>query len=198
VDDIIGMTLHLAMVCKRLGVPYMVGGSLASSLHGIPRATQDVDLVLAIQQEDVAGLVAALRADFYLDEEAIRDAIERRTSFNLIHLGSFFKADIFVAKDDEVSRLQMARTQRYRLGEGADRELVVASPEDIVAQKLSWFALGDQASERQWNDALGVLKVAGLRLDLAYLERVSVLLGVEELLERALIEAAVTPRSGGA
>jgi hypothetical protein len=198
VDDIIGMTLHLAMVCKRLGVPYMVGGSLASSLHGIPRATQDVDLVLAIQQEDVAGLVAAVRADFYLDEEAIRDAIERRTSFNLIHLGSFFKADIFVAKDDEVSRLQMARTQRYRLGEGADRELVVASPEDIVAQKLSWFALGDQASERQWNDALGVLKVAGLRLDLAYLERVSVLLGVEELLERALIEAAVTPRSGGA
>jgi hypothetical protein len=183
VDDIIGMTLHLAMVCERLGVPYMVGGSLASSLHGIPRATQDVDLVLAIQQEDVAGLVAAVRADFYLDEEAIRDAIERRTSFNLIHLGSFFKAAIFVAKDDEVSRLQMARTQRYRLGEGADRELVVASPEDIVAQKLSWFALGDQASERQWNDALGVLKVAGLRLDLAYLERVSILLGVEELLK---------------
>jgi len=168
-----------------------VGGSLASSLHGFPRATQDVDLVLEISQDDVAAFVNSLRDDFYLDEEAIRDAIDRRTSFNLIDLQSYFKADVFVARDDEPARLQMARSHRYSLGDEPGHELVVASPEDVIAQKLYWFQLGDRVSDRQWQDALGVLKVAGTRLDLEYLRRVSAMLGVAELLAVAAREAGL-------
>ena len=190
-DDIIAITLRLASVCEQLGIRYLVGGSLASSLHGFPRATQDVDLVLEISQDDVAAFVNSLRDDFYLDEEAIRDAIDRRTSFNLIDLQSYFKADVFVARDDEPARLQMARSHRYSLGDEPGHELVVASPEDVIAQKLYWFQLGDRVSDRQWQDALGVLKVAGTRLDLEYLRRVSAMLGVAELLAVAAREAGL-------
>ena len=190
-DDIIAITLRLASVCEQLGIRYVVGGSLASSLHGIPRATQDVDLVLEIGQDDVAAFVNSLRDDFYLDEAAIREAIDRRTSFNLIDLTSYFKADVFVARDDEPDRLQMARSRRYSLGDGPGHELVVASPEDVIAQKLYWFQLGDRVSERQWHDALGVLKVAGTRVDLEYLRRVSAMLGVADLLALAAGEAGL-------
>ena len=189
-DDIIAITLQIAGTCERLGIRYLVGGSLASSLHGIPRATQDVDLVMSIRQADVAGLVRALRDDFYLDEDAIREAVDRQTSFNLVHLGSYFKADVFVARDDEPSRLQMDRSRRYPLGRPV-RELVVASPEDVVAQKLHWFALGDRVSERQWLDAIGVLRVLGPRLDMAYLRRIAELMGVEALLKEAAGEAGL-------
>lgn len=190
-DDIIAITLRLARLCEQLGIRYLVGGSLASSLHGVPRATLDVDLVIEIGQDDVAPFVDSLRGDFYLDEGAIRDAIDRGTSFNLIDLQSYFKADVFVARDDEPGRLQMERSHRYSLGDEPGHELVVASPEDVVAQKLYWFQLGDRVSERQWQDALGVLKVTGTRLDLEYLRRVSALLGVAELLAEAAREAGL-------
>ncbi len=103
--------LFLAETFDKLGVPYLVGGSLASSLHGLPRATQDVGLVAALAPEHVARLVAALRESFYLDEAAIRTAVRERTSFNVIHLGTLFKADIFVAKDDPVGRAEFERRQ---------------------------------------------------------------------------------------
>jgi hypothetical protein len=181
----------VARLCEQLGIRYLVGGSLASSLHGVPRATLDVDLVIEIGQDDVAPFVDSLRGDFYLDEGAIRDAIDRGTSFNLIDLESYFKADVFVARDDEPGRLQMERSHRYSLGDEPGHELVVASPEDVVAQKLYWFQLGDRVSERQWQDALGVLKVTGTRLDLEYLRRISALLGVAELLAEAARDAGL-------
>lgn len=188
-DEIIAITLRVAAVCEALGLTYLVGGSLASSLHGIPRATQDVDFVVAMAQRDVEAFASALRDEFYLDEEAIRDAVERRSSFNLVHLGTYFKADVFVAKDDEASQLQMARGRRYQIGDDLRHGLVVASPEDVVAQKLYWYALGDRVSERQWGDAIGVLKVAGHGLDVEYLRRVSALLGVGSLLQEAMAAA---------
>jgi hypothetical protein len=104
VDEILDITIAVANAFERIGVPYLVGGSLASSLHGVPRSTLDVDFVAQLDQRSVAAFTEQLRSSFYLDEDAIRDAIERRSSFNLIHLGSFFKADVFVAKDDEAFR----------------------------------------------------------------------------------------------
>ncbi len=184
-DEVLDITLDLAETLDRLGVPYLVGGSLASSLHGIPRATQDVDLVASLRPEHVAPLVAALEGEFYLDAPAIREAVRQQASFNVIHLETMFKADIFVAGDDAVTREEMARRQRFMIYEEPRRELVVASPEDIVIQKLHWFRLGDEASERQWNDALGVIKVQGPQLDRGYLDRIARLMGVEHLLERA-------------
>jgi hypothetical protein len=192
VDEILEVTLHVVATLERLGIPYLVGGSLASSLHGIPRATQDVDVVVRLTQRDVAGLVAALRGAFHLDEAAIREAIEQRAWFNLIHLGTLLKVDVFVAKEDEASRAQMKRRQRYVLEGEPGGELVVASAEDVVAHKLYWYRLGDGVSDRQWSDALGVLRVTGPRLDLEYLRRASLRLGVEDLLDRVLEEARTT------
>jgi hypothetical protein len=191
VDEILEVTLHVVATLEHLGVPYLVGGSLASSLHGIPRATQDVDIVARLTQRDVDGLVTALRNTFYLDEAAIREAVELRSSFNLIHLGTLLKVDIFVAKEDEASRAQMQRRQRYVIEGEPPSELVVASAEDVVAHKLYWYRLGDGVSDRQWSDAIGVLRVTGSRLDLDYLHRAAARLGVEDLLDRALKEAGL-------
>ena len=192
-DEILDITMLVAGVYERLGVPYFVGGSFASSLHGIPRATQDVDIVAEMKDSHVPAFVAALRPTFYLDEDAIRAAIAGRSSFNVVHLGSYFKADIFIPKDDEASRLEMERRQRFNLGgDPPPRDLVVASAEDVVAQKLFWFTLGDRVSDRQWGDAVGVLKVAADRLDFVYLHHVCALLNVEALLDRAPAEASKT------
>jgi hypothetical protein len=185
-DEILEITLRVTDACERLGVPYAVVGSLASSLHGIPRATQDVDIVASLTLANASAFANALRGEFYLDDDAIRDAIERRRSFNVVHLTSYFKADVFIPRDDESSRLEMARRQRFVIEETPRREIVVASAEDTIAQKLYWYALGDRVSERQWSDALGVLRVAGSTLDLPYLRRESALLGVDELVEQAL------------
>ena len=185
-DEILEITFRVTDVCERLGVPYAVVGSLASSLHGIPRATQDVDIVASLSLAHATAFADVLRDEFYLDDGAIREAIEQRRSFNVVHLRSYFKADVFIPKDDESSRLEMERRQRFVIEETPRREIVVASPEDTIAQKLYWYALGDRVSERQWSDALGVLKVAGGTLDLAYLRHVSAILGVNELLEEAL------------
>jgi hypothetical protein len=190
VDEILEITLMVAGTFERLDIPYLVGGSLASSLHGIPRATQDVDLVARLTHRDVPGLVAALRERFYLDEAAIREAVELRASFNLIDLRTLLKVDVFVAKDDEASRAQMERRQWFEIESDPRRVLVVASAEDVVAHKLYWYRLGDEVSDRQWSDAIGVLRVGGTRLDLHYLRRAATLLGVEDLLGRALDEAA--------
>lgn len=130
-------------------------------------------------------MVAALEGEFYLDAPAIREAVRQQASFNVIHLETMFKADIFVAGTDAVTREEVARRQRFVVDEEPRRELVVASPEDIIIQKLHWFRLGDEVSERQWVDALGVIKVQGPQLDRGYLGRLARLMRVGDLLERA-------------
>ena len=187
-SDVLRTTLRVARILDSLGVDYFVGDSLASSLHGIPRATQDVDLVAAMTQNEVDGFVEALGSDFYLDEEMIREAIRRGTSFNIIELETMFKVDVFVARSDGVSQTEMMRRQAIQPGEDPDETLMVATPEDIILQKLAWYQLGDEVSERQWLDALGVLKVQGSRLDKSYLQKTADLMGVAGLLRRALIE----------
>ncbi len=186
---ILRTTLRVADVLDRLGVPYLVGGSLASSLHGIPRATQDVDLVADLAEEAVSGFVAALEGDFYVDEGMVREAVRRRASFNVIEFETMFKLDVFVVGRDVVTRTEMVRRQTVPVGEEAGQTLVVASAEDIILQKLAWYRLGGGVSERQWLDVLGVLKVQGPRLDGHYLHETAERMAVTDLLERALREA---------
>jgi hypothetical protein len=187
--ETLDVTLRITGVLEALGVVYAVGGSLASSLHGFPRATQDVDIVADLREDDVPALVAALRDHFYLDEAAIRTAVRDRSSFNVIHLDTLFKADLFVAKDDEPTRQELARRQRYRLPLDTPGEVDLASPEDVIVQKLYWYRLGDHVSERQWMDAQSVLTVGGELLDLRYMRQLARTMGVGDLLERALSEA---------
>lgn len=190
--EALAVTFRVVDALTALGVDYLVGGSLASSLHGIPRATQDVDVVAALRHEHVAPLVAALGREFYIDAEMIHDAIRHRSSFNVIFLESMFKVDVFVLGDTNAARLEMERRQSITVTSEPPRTLIVASPEDIVLQKLWWYKLGGGVSERQWNDVLGVLKVRGPLLDRAYLQRGAEEMTVDDLLFRALEDAGLS------
>ncbi len=178
----IAVTLEVARELERLRIPYCVGGSLASSLHGIPRSTEDADVVVALTADRLMPLVEALEGRFYVDAKLAREAVDNQSCFNVIHLETMFKVDLFVAGDDPVVRLELARRQEFVLSGG--ETLAVASAEDIVLQKLLWFERGRGVSERQWRDALGVLEVNRGRLDEGYLEAQAQELGIGELLRR--------------
>jgi len=137
VEEVIEVTLRITSILKRLGIPYLVGGSFASTVHGHPRATQDVDVVADLRQEHVAPFVAALEGEFYFDEPAIRDAVARRSTFNVIHLGTVFKVDVFVAGDKDSTRRELERRQTYALETDPPEEIDVASPEDISSRSCT-------------------------------------------------------------
>jgi hypothetical protein len=186
----IAVTLGVAESLEALGVSYAIGGSFASALHGVMRATMGADLVADLHTEQIEPLAAALGDTFYADVEMMRDAVLQHSSFNLIHLETMFKVDVFVAKPRAFDRSQLARRQLYVLSEEPERRAYVASAEDIVLAKLEWYRQGGEASERQWRDVLGVLKVQGERLDRDYLLGMAAELGVTDLLLKAFEETA--------
>jgi hypothetical protein len=185
----IAVTIIVADALDALGVSYAIGGSLASALHGVMRATMDADLVADLRMEHAEPLAQALGDAFYADVEMMRDAIRRHGSFNLIHLDTMFKVDVFVAKPRDFDRSQLARRQLHLLSEDPQCYAYVTSAEDIVLSKLEWYRMGGCVSDRQWRDVLGVLKVQGDRVDRDYLRRMAAMLDVADLLERAFDEA---------
>lgn len=191
--DTIRITLEVGRALEALQVNYFVGGSIASSIHGFPRSTQDADLVADLRPEHVRPLVAALEGHFYIDSERVMGAIRRRASFNAIHLKEALKVDVFILKGDPFSRQEMARRFRIAPLEDPGDTIPIASPEDIVLQKLRWYRQGNSLSDRQWNDILGVLKVQRRELDLRYLKEWAEQIEVEDLLQRALQDAGIEP-----
>lgn len=179
-------------VFERHGVAYAIGGSVATLVHGEIRATNDVDVVADLRPEHAAVLAQELGDAYYADEESIADAIRQRSSFNLIHLASMLKVDVFVVKDHPYARESLRRSVRSPLGPDAGaRGFTFSSREDIVLAKLDWYRKGGEVSERQWRDVQGVMKVQREALDLVYLRRWATELGVTDLLERALAEAGL-------
>lgn len=181
---------QLLGVLDKLEIPYSVGGSVASSAHGVPRMTMDVDLVADLRQEQVADLAALLQPEFYADAITIADALTRGRAFNVIHIGSAYKFDLFPLRKDEYSRTEFARRKFTGIRSLGPEpiECAVATPEDTILRKLEWYRAGGETSERQWNDVRGVLKVSGERLDLVYLRHWAKYLKVDDLLERILAE----------
>ena len=188
-DDALRATLATVRILERLGLDYLIGGSLAASLHGIPRSTQDADLVVDLPSSRVAELLRALGPQFYADEERARSAVSRQAAFNVIHLETMFKVDLFVLGDDAAAQSEMRRRERHRLGETDADAAFVASAEDTVLQKLLWYRRGHGVSDRQWQDLVGVLKVQGNRIDRAYLDAWATALDLRELLAEAVTEA---------
>ena len=169
-----------------LGISYVLGGSMASSAHGVARTTNDFDLSVALPAGKVASFVALLGEEFYADEESIRDAVRRGGSVNLIHQVTLDKVDLFTA-NTERERAEHARAVDVELSPSLT--VRVASPEDTVLRKLDWYRQGGGVSDRQWYDIVGVLKVQGDQFDRAYSVDQAAELGLSDLLRRAFEEA---------
>ena len=189
-DDLVVALTPLIDVLERLGVAWYVGGSVASTVHGRFRATNDVDVIAELREEHAGQLRAALEADHYVDEESIRDAVRHRSSFNLVHFGSGLKIDVFVPADSEYQACVRAGRVSETIGDaGSTRRLWIASAEDTILAKLGWYRRGGGTSDRQWRDVQGVIELRASELDMQYLRRWAPVLGIDDLLEQALAEA---------
>jgi len=181
---------RLADVLDSLGIAYTIGGSLASSLYGPVRFTQDADVTIQPFAHVADQFYNVVKEEFYISEQAMHQALSSSGCFNIIHLRTGFKVDLFVQGPSELEQRLLARSKKLRLSDASRKELFVVSPEDIVLLKLRWFRESDCTSQRQWNDILGVLAMQGKSLDFEYLMDSARKLGLEELLNRAKAEAS--------
>lgn len=185
-DDPLQVMSRVIAVLEDMGVPCVVGGSFASSVHGFPRTTNDIDLVADVRSGHVQPLFELLHSEFYIEPDAVTEAIKLGTSFNLIHHATALKIDVFVCGGDAFRKSQIARRKPQQV---RDVRLNVLSPEDVVLAKLQWYRAGGEVSERQWRDVLEVMVVQGDGLHLAYLRQEAEQMGLGDLLARALNEA---------
>ena len=189
-SDLVAALRPVADAFDALGVRYYLGGSVASSAHGIARASLDADVVAHLESGHVDALVQRLAGAYYIPVDRLRSAVAARTSCNFIHLATMFKIDVFVSKGRPFDRQAAERARPQALDETPHASrFPVASPEDTVLAKLEWFRLGGETSERQWWDVVGILKVSE-DADRDYLRLWAASLGVADLLERALVDAA--------
>jgi hypothetical protein len=190
-NEPVEVTLKVTGVFEKLAIPYLISGSLASTLHGMVRTTQDADIVVEMCPVHIRPFVSALEDEFYIDEEMIAEAIQHNSSFNIIHRDTMFKVDVFIPCPRPFLRSQLARAQKQTFIFETEVSAKFASPEDTILSKLEWYRMGGEVSDRQWRDILGVLKTQAGGIDLEYLRDWAKELKVTDLLERALTEAAV-------
>jgi len=165
-------------VFETLGVPYFVTGSVATTYYGEPRLTNDIDVVCALQMRDVTGFCRGFPAhEFYLSEDAVRDAVAGRQQFNVIHPVSGLKVDVMVPEESPFNRSRFDRAKRVRVAPEVDARL--ATREDVILKKLEFFR--DGGSEKHVRDIVGVLKVSGELVDSEYIRQWAQRLGLEEL-----------------
>lgn len=175
-----------------LGVRYAVVGSVAGLSHGWGRVTIDVDVVAEFESKHVEEFAARFDAEeFYVDAAMIRDAVRRKSSFNLLHFETGIKVDVFVSKTRPYDLEVMARREMETMSDGTSPAFQVESAEDLALSKIVWFKSGGEVSDRQWNDVLGVLKTNAFDLDFEYLEKWADELNISHLLEKALDESGL-------
>ena len=174
-----------------LAIAYVIGGSVASGVHGEPRMTQDVDILIELPPSKVDALVQALHGEFYVDPDTVRSAARDRGSFNVIHLAMHHKVDFFVASDEPLDREQLARRMAVPIDPDDTRIIFVTAAENMILRKLDWFRMGNEVSEVQWRDILGMLKISGSLLDLDYIRDLAQRTGLEPLLDRALAQGGL-------
>jgi hypothetical protein len=176
---------------NELRVPYMVGGSIASSVYGPPRTTQDADLVIELTRNQIDPFIQAVLPEFYVDRGLIERAVAERSSFNIIHLKSSFKIDFFILREESFHLGAFHRRQLREVDPYSGVWAYLQSAEDTLLHKLICYRQGGCVSENQWRDTLGILKGQEERLDWLYLRRWAQELQIADLLERARQEAGV-------
>ena len=181
----IEVLVDFTRVLGDLNIPYVVVGSFASSARGVRRATVDADIVAEVKVDHVKSIVDRLSNDYYIDGQAVRRAILSKRVFNAIHLESMFKVDVYVA-DDSFTKMEIERKLPEKILPGSNDVVYIATAEDTVLAKLSWYRKGKEVSDRQWSDVLGIIKIQKARLDYAYLRQWSERLGVSDLLDKAI------------
>lgn len=185
----LAVTIKVTAALEALGIAYAIGGSLASTVYGEVRTTQDSDILSDMRPEHIDPFVQALQAEFFMDPQMIADAIARNSSFNIIHRESMFKVDVFIPAQTPFNRSQLNRARRHAVSADAAIAADFCSAEDTLLPKLQWFRMGGETSERQWRDALGILKTQAGALDQEYLRNWAHELGITDLLERLLKES---------
>lgn len=170
--------LQIAGYLETAGIPFMIAGSHSSSFHSLPRATNDVDIVIDPTPEELDRFLALLGENYYASAEAARDALRRRAMFNIIDFDMGWKADLIVRKNRPFSVEELARRQQRTV---YGRSLPIASAEDVILSKLEWDKI--TPSERQIRDALNVATVQWSVLDKNYLQKWAADLGVLGKLE---------------
>jgi hypothetical protein len=192
-SDLLTALAPVVNALEALGVSYFVGGSVATSAYGVPRTSIDVDVVADLESQHVTPFVSRLENTYYVDAGRVRAAVEARRSFNLIHLATMFKVDVFASKRRSFDREALSRARLVSLDDASDaRPFRLASAEDAILAKLEWFRAGGEVSERQWADVVGVLRVASAEIDREYLARWATTLGLGDLMARALDDSALS------
>lgn len=190
--DLLAAIGPVAEAFEKLGVQYYIGGSIASSAYGTARTTLDVDMASDLKPQDVRSLADMLNASYYIDEDAILEAIRRHSSFNLIHLETMIKVDVFIVGNEPFLQQVLRRRRKDTLDEDQQTvDFYLPSSEDIILIKLDWYRSGGGVSERQWNDVVGVLKVQDKALDREYLRHWASELKLTDLLEKVFRETGI-------
>lgn len=190
--DAIAVATLVANAIEAANGSYFVGGSLASSLQGEPRATNDIDMVVELPLGRIGEFVAALGKDFEVDIDMLRDALLHGRSCNIFYLPVVMKVDLFAVGSSQYDEVEFARRRRVPVRSSGEA-LLIKTPEDTVLRKLLWYREGGGVSERQWRDVIEVLRVSGGAMDRGYLQQWSRRLGIAELLERARSQAESIP-----
>ncbi|MBK8648120.1 MAG: hypothetical protein IPN16_16590 [Gemmatimonadetes bacterium] len=146
----------------------------------------DVDVVADLPLEAIARLVAGLRPEYYVDEEAARGAVQSRGAFNAVHMHSGVKVDFFIAGSDPFERERLRTRIAVLVTVDPPRSLWFDTAEHTLLRKLEWYRRGGEVSERQWRDVLAIVALQGATLDRLELDRWATTLGVSDLLKRSM------------
>ena len=182
------VVLQVVAAFDTLQIRYALGGSMASSIFGIPRFTQDADMTAEPFSGRESQFAGCFGPEYYISLPSVIEANARQSSFNIIHTQYGFKVDIF-CKDGPFERSALERRITLQLPDEPGRPIAVVSPEDVILFKLEWYRQGGETSDRQWSDILGVIRVQANNLDNSYLDQWASQLKITDLLVRARKDA---------